>query len=308
MPLPRSRPSRSHLTTSLCPDGLDVHSAPPVASPVSAQLAPPRFEEGSVELCLDDGCPSDDAPPAISERGIDPLELYAGGIDTSDYVARVAPLIRAAVPQIGDLLDVGAGGGQLGCAMRDPLAAWTAIEPGLGMLKRLRAIVPPPHLVPTGWRDADLPLGCADTVLAANIAAPLTETGAFLTQCRAWARKSVVWLVPAQHGPRGLCLAGCLPRVWHGEDETPGVDIVLRNLPPRDRPAIIARAEWTFRAVVPDLSRMAAYLADRLGWAASDPRRADLRDHLAAKAVPIACGHRLSVPRASALLVWRTAS
>lgn len=31
-------------------------------------------------------------------------------------------------------------------------------------------------------------------VLAADIAAPLTKTGAFLTQCRAWARNSIVWL------------------------------------------------------------------------------------------------------------------
>lgn len=285
-----------------------MHSVPPVASPASAQLAPPKFEEGSVELCLDGGCTSDDALPAAPEREIDPLELYAAGIDTSDYVARVAPLIRAAVPQIGDLLDVGAGGGQLGSAVRDPLAVWTAIEPGLGMRKRLHAIVPPPRLVPTGWRDADLPQGCADTVLAANIAAPLTETGAFLSRCRAWARNSIVWLVPAQHGPRGLCLAGCLPKAWHGEDETPGVDIVLRNLRPRDQPIIVARADWTFSAVVPDLRRTAAYLADRLGWAAGDPRRTDLRNHLAAQAVPIADGHRLSVPRASALLVWRTAS
>lgn len=179
------------------------------------------------------------APPEASEIGVDPLELYAAGIDTSDYVAHVAPLLRAAVPRIGDLLDVGAGGGQLGQAVRDPLAAWIAIEPNMGMQQRLRALVPPPHLLPVGWQQADLSAGSADTVLAANIAAPLTDAGVFLRQCRTWARNNVIWLVPAQRGPRGLCLAGCLPPAWHGEDETPGIDVVLRNLPPCDQPSTL---------------------------------------------------------------------
>lgn len=248
------------------------------------------------------------APPEASEIAVDPLELYAAGIDTSDYVARVAPLLRAAVPRIGDLLDVGAGGGQLGQAVRDPLAAWIALEPNIGMQQRLRALVPPPHLLPVGWQQADLPAGSADTVLAANIAAPLTDAGAFLRQCRTWARNNVIWLVPAQRGPRGLCLAGCLPPAWHGEDETPGIDVVLRNLPTCDQPSIAARTEWTFSAVVQDVERTARYLADRLRWALDDGRRRDLHAHLAAQAVPVPGGYRLSVPRSSALLVSRIAS
>ncbi|MGZ3339100.1 MAG: hypothetical protein ACXU9B_04925 [Reyranella sp.] len=45
--------------------------------------------------------------PAAQRRDIDPLELYASAIDTSDYVAALAPLIRGVVPGIG--LDVGGG-------------------------------------------------------------------------------------------------------------------------------------------------------------------------------------------------------
>ncbi|WCS26707.1 hypothetical protein LOK46_07735 [Methylobacterium sp. NMS14P] len=237
--------------------------------------------------------------------GIDPLELYAAGIDASDYVARVAPLVRAAVPEIGDLLDIGAGGGQLGRALRDREAVWAAIEPAPTMQDRLRAVAPPPRLYEIGWREADLPEACADTVLAANMPAPLTEAAAFLVRCRRWARRSVVWVVPAQNGPRGLCLAGCLPREWHGEDETPGVDLVLANLPRADQPAIAARTDWTFSAIVPDLVRLSSYLADRLSWSRTDTRRLALADHLSAQAVPVAGGHRLSVPRASTILVWR---
>lgn len=259
-----------------------------------------------MKLTGDDAGFSGVAPPET--RAVDPLELYAAGIDTSDYVGRVAPLLRAAVPQIGDLLDIGAGGGQLGRAVRDPHATWTAIEPAAGMQRRLHALIPSPYVLPLGWQQADLPPGCADTVLAANIAAPLTEAQTFLRQCRVWSRGSIVWVVPAQHGPRGLCLAGCLPRAWHGEDETPGVDLVRRSLTAQDQPAIVAQANWTFSAVVPDLERTAAFLADRLGWASGDARRSDLRAHLAAQAEPVPGGHRLSVPRTSALLVWRKAS
>lgn len=247
-------------------------------------------------------------PPDTAHAGIDPLELYATGIDTSDYVVRIAPLLRAAVPQIGDLLDIGAGGGQIGAALREHNTTWTAVEPAPVMQARLRAQVPPPNLKPVAWRDADLPEGCADTVLAANMPAPLTDTRAFLERCRRWARRNIVWLVPAQKGPRGLCLAGCLPRDWHGEDETPGIDIVLRNLPRDDHPAIEARVDWTFSAVVPNVPQIAAYLADRLGWTADDTRRPDLRDRLVAQAVPVPNGYSLSVPRASAVLVWRKLS
>lgn len=247
-------------------------------------------------------------PAGSGDARIDPLELYASGIDTSDYVTRVAPPLRAAIPWVGGLLDVGAGGGQLGAALRDPGAAWTAIEPAPVMQARLRGRVPPPILEPVRWRESDLPPGCADTVLAANVPAPLVEASAFLKRCRSWARRNVVWLVPAQNGPRGLCLAGCLPREWHGEDETPGVEVVLRNLPKAEHPAIVATVDWTFSLVIHDLPQIAAYLADRLGWTANDTRRPDLRDRLVAQAVSVPNGYCLSVPRASAVLVWRKLS
>ena len=64
------------------------------------------------------------------------------------------------------------------------------------------------------------------------------------------------------------------PREWHGEDETPGIDIVMAGLAPSSRPHDVAFADWTFSGVVKDLGRLSAYLADRLGWAARDRRAA----------------------------------
>ena len=236
---------------------------------------------------------------------IDPIELYAAAIDTSDYVARVAPLIRRSVDDIGDLLDVGAGGGQLGRALRAPNRRWTAIEPASNMRARLARLEDPLHLIAGDWKAADVPCAGHDTVLAANIAAPLQEPNAFLQRCRAWARRCVVWVVPAQHGPHGMCFAGCLPAEWHGEDETPGVDIVLRGLAPTAQPRSIVFANWTFSGVVADLEALGVYLADRLRWPQS--RQPEMIAHLIRQAKRDPRGHRLDIPRKSAVLVWKQA-
>lgn len=251
--------------------------------------------------------PSSTAPPLsfTDDAPIDPLELYASGIDESDYVAKVAPVIRAMVGEIGDLIDIGAGGGQLGQALRDPGASWLAIEPAPTMRLRLQRIAPPPKILPCGWREAEIAARACDTAMAANMPAPLDDPRLLLERCRGWARRTIVWLVPAQHGPRGLCLAGCLPREWHGEDETPGIDIVLDRLGMRQVPDRITTIDWDFRLTTRDLDRLAGYLCDRLGWAPGDARRPLLREHLAGQAEPVGTGLRLSVPRKSAILVWR---
>jgi len=233
---------------------------------------------------------------------IDPVGLYASAIDTSDYVERVAPVIRQAISPIGDLLDVGAGGGQLGHALRDGSHRWTAIEPSANMRARLAVFDDGPRIVSAGWETADVPPDAHDTVLAANVGAWFDEANAFLAQCRAWARRTVVWVVPAHHGARGLVYAGCLPAAWHGEDETPGIDLVLPKL--ATAPQTMAFADWTFSGVVADLDVLADYLADRLGWSRSDGRRRQMENHLAAQAKADPAGYRLDIPRRSAILIW----
>ncbi len=243
-------------------------------------------------------------PSAAQRHDIDPLELYAAAIDSSDYVARLVPPVRRLVPEVGCLLDVGAGGGQLGAALQHRALSWTAIEPSPTMRARLARLPAAPYIVPAGWEEADVAGSAHDTVLAATMPALFDEPERFLARCRIWARRTVVWIVPAHAGPKGLCFAGCLPSQWHGEDETPGLDIVMRGLGPASRPDAMAFAEWTFSGVVPDLPKLSAYLADRLGWSEVDERRAALGAHLAAQAVPDAGGVRLNIPRKSAVLVW----
>lgn len=236
---------------------------------------------------------------------LDPLEMYATGIDASDYTARVMPLLAAVAGGPGALLDVGAGGGQLGAQLRRRFGAWLAVEPGERMRARLRGLDPAPEqIIDRGWENLDLARESVNCVLAANIAAPLTDARAFLAQCRRWSRNTIVWIVPAQHGPRGLCLAGCLPREWHGEDETPGVEIVRQQLG-RDALQHYDTVSWTFTLPVADVQAVARYLADRLGWSGDDPRRAAMSRLLAARLRSAGQQQYLDVPRASAILVWR---
>ncbi len=243
-------------------------------------------------------------PTSAPGRFVDPLELYAAAIDTSDYVARLEPLVRRCVPAVGELLDVGAGGGQLGAMLAPPDRPWTAIEPSATMRARLLRLSHPPRIVATGWEAAKVDGGGHDTVLAATMPAFFEQPELFLARCRAWARRAVIWIVPAHAGPRGLCFAGCLPSAWHGEDETPGIALVLRGLSPATRPREIAFVDWTFSGVVPDLTELADYLADRLSWPKSDDRRGQMVAHLAAQAIREPTGFRLNISRKSAVLAW----
>jgi hypothetical protein len=250
--------------------------------------------------------PCPDSPPRPPT--IDPLVLYAVGIDASDYVSRIVPLVQRMVPEIGDLLDIGAGAGQLGRALRRPGAAWTAVEPAAAMRSRLAGLGDArPRVVPHGWESASLAAKSHDTVLAANTSAPFQAPAAFLDRCRSWARRHVVWIVPAQHGPRGTCLSGCLPPEWHGEDERPGVDVVLSRLDPAQQPDAVVITPWTFVLPVGGIESLAEHLAERLAWAPHDPRRRALRAHLVAQCRHDARGSRLEVAKAAAVLVWRLA-
>lgn len=246
--------------------------------------------------------PGIDRPGVRGDGMTYPLGLYASAIDESDYVAKVAPLVRELVPDRGTLMDIGAGGGQMGAALRMQGQDWTAIEPAPVMQQRLRALQAPPNLVPYGWRDAG-EVARADTVFAATMPAYLTDTQDFFRQCRAWAKRQIIWIVPAQNGPRGLILSACLPREWHREDETPGIDLVLPALE-ANPPHHMRVQDWTFSLTLKDLPFFASWQADRLGWADDDSRRAELFAHLKRKGIATSDGVRLSCPRRSAILVW----
>lgn len=250
---------------------------------------------------LEGAVPPRRAPPSLPS----PLALYAQGIDRSDYVRAVAPKVRAVIGQAASLLDVGAGAGQIGVALCGPMSHWVAIEPDADMRARLaRLRNPSPTIVAAGWENLPaLNLKPQDVTLAANIGAPLTDPLAFYNVMRPLSRRAMIWIVPAQAGPRGMCLAACLDPAWHGEDMRPGHEITLAALGGHT-PDHVASADWTFQGGFLSIDHAQAHFLRGLRWAPDDPRIPALRARIEAQAAPAADGVVLSAQKKSAILIW----
>lgn len=229
--------------------------------------------------------------------------FYAACLDRSDYAATVGRALRQALAPATTLLDIGAGSGLLGRAMLQPGGRWTAVEPNAHMRGRLAgaAGVVRPRVIDAAWES--LPqLARHDVVLCANIPGPIDRPRMLLQVCRPLARRAVAWVVPAQPGPRGPCLAGLLPAHLHGEDETPGVDLTLAALPSDERPDQRIDVDWTFRALFADQAAARRYFTDQYGDRLGNDRALDavLAPHLKA----VAGGLQAEARKRSAILIW----
>jgi hypothetical protein len=255
--------------------------------------------------------PLDGAAAALAAQSdlASPLALYAEGIDDSDYVAAVAPKVRGLIGQAASLLDVGAGAGQLGAALCGPFSRWLALEPDAEMHARLAGLrKPKPAIIAAGWEKLTaLNLKPQDVSLAANIGAPLTDARLFYQALRPLSRRAMVWIVPAQAGPRGMCLAACLDPTWHGEDMRPGHEIVLGALG-ADAPDHVTFADWTFRGRFPSLAHVEAHYLRGLKWLPDDLRIPALRACIGSQAQQLPKGVMLAAPKKSAILIWTFSS
>ncbi len=140
-----------------------------------------------------------------AQRDIDPLELYASAIDTSDYVAALAPVdpaggargrtsarcrrrrrpARHGDPRSGAIVD------------RDRTLADHAGAP-------CAKLAHPPRVIAAGWRTGRGHAWSRHRP-GRDHAGLLRSSRSFLARCRAWAR-TVVWVVPAHAGPQGAVL------------------------------------------------------------------------------------------------------
>lgn len=236
---------------------------------------------------------------------LDSMAIYAEGIDVSDYVAKVTPIIHKYIRHIGDLLDVGAGGGQLGAALTCPNNQWVAIEPDLYMGKRLASYPYCTRVIATGWEDVnELTYHSFDTVLAANMIAPQLAACQFLTYCRNFSKHAIVWIVPSQRGPKKICLTGCLLRKWLPDEKETGYERVMSQLSKSDHPTHTQTVDWTFTYITKDIEQLTDHLANKLGWDKEDPRREEACQHLYYQAKPHALGYMLEEPKQSSILIW----
>ena len=138
-------------------------------------------------------------------------ELYAQTIAQSGYADAVVPLLGG---PFADVLDIGAGSGELTHRVLSDGARWSAVEPQPAMQRRLHA--QRPSLAPRGIELLLYPqtwqaLPCdmvAHTVLAANVGATHHEAARFFDAMRPRAQKNMLWVVAAQHGPSTFLCSG----------------------------------------------------------------------------------------------------
>lgn len=235
---------------------------------------------------------------------LNPKAIYAEGIDSSDYIESVVPLINQILVNTGDLLDVGAGGWQLGSALQTHNKQWVAIEPDPYMCNRLYSYSNCTRIIPNGWEDVHLCAHSFDTILAANMIAPQANAVKFLELCRFWTRNAIVWIVPSQRGPRRLCLSGCLPDEWTDEGDETGYERVISQLPKQDYPNHTLTVNWVFTYIAKDIDVVASHIADQLGWDITDCRRAQIGHHLYSRTAQHGTDYYLQVPKQSTILIW----
>lgn len=234
--------------------------------------------------------------------------FYAAALDHSDYGQAVARALGGAAPE--SLLDIGAGAGHPVASWLPRASPWTAIEPNRYLrarLGRLRQRDQRALSVRNATWEALPALGLPrhDWAWAANIGATQSHPQGLLGTMRGLARSRVIWLVPAQRGPRRWCLSGALPAHLHGESESPAVDQVLRALGAAHAPKFSLTARWTFRARFADLDAAVSHCAMQLALPPGSACRAAIADFLAITATALPEGGvEIAAPKLSALLIW----
>lgn len=244
---------------------------------------------------------------AASDWGDAQARLYADTIAASDYAARVSPLLGGAWTEV---LDIGAGTGELTRPRLSPGARWIAIEPHEVMVRHLVGLRPRLaerrirlDVLQVAWQALP-PSVAGDDLLAANLGATHHEPAAFFEAMRGRWRRAMHWVVAAQHGPSTFCLAGFLPAELHGADTTPAVERTLAALGASRAPRSVRLADWAYRCVFADAAAAQAHFLDRLGLEADSARGREVVAYVARHARPVALGVEVGCAKRSAVLTW----
>ena len=206
-----------------------------------------------------------------------PTDLPNTAVDLADYVRCVAPFIQNTLGEVGDLLDIGAGDGQLGLTLYTQCRHWVAIEPDPYMCNLLSSCLRCSRIIAGGWHEVHHLTGRSfDTVLAAHLPIPLTDVELFLQRCRHWTRDAIVWLVPA------------------------GIEL-LDQLPVMDQPAVMQTIDWSLTCQITDLADFAQQQAAQ----SAEYGFNDLYDMLLRQSRQQDAGWQLMLPQQSTVLIWK---
>jgi hypothetical protein len=194
-------------------------------------------------------------------------DFYAHTMAESGYADAVVPLMGAPFTEV---LDIGAGSGELTRRALADRAVWRAVEPNAAMQRHLMGHAPSLAergieviLHPQAWQHLPHTLTAA-TVLAANLGATHHQAAEFFDAMQPRAQRNMIWVVAAQNGPSTFCAAGFLPPELHRADMTPAVDRCVMDLGRHRQPHSIEYADWEYRVEFSDVAQAQHYFLQRL--------------------------------------------
>ncbi len=234
---------------------------------------------------------------------------YLKGIEQSDYAEKLGNTLLESIGKQTQLLDIGAGAGTVSRRILENNAQWTAIEPNAFLADYLTAhqsIWPfQLNVIQQSWQQtATDDLAVHDASLAANTSGPLSETRDFWHWQRQQTKRLMIWIVPAQSGPRGKCLSGFLPVSLHGESTGSPVREILDALGDNYQPDQLVTVDWTFQQSFADFHSANSYFQQVFNPAADPEKASALTAYLTSKLQPNGDALLAKAAKKSAVLIW----
>jgi hypothetical protein len=233
-------------------------------------------------------------------------EQYNSSMRLSGY----EPILGTALAKLSlandSIFEVGPGDGGLSRYLWPLQGRYQAVEIDPHMVRtiRERLITYPKidsNVIEGDWESIDWQtIGAVDTGFAANTYG-LTDGAANLWEkFRSTCRKRIIWIVPAQKGPRSWCLSGIFPPEIHGLSEKPGVETTLAELEHGAPIPGIQYFDWKFhqRFLSPEAAEN--FISDKMEGINPSLWTPILRENLQ----PYDGEWIATAPKRSAMLIW----
>ncbi|THK42158.1 hypothetical protein E8Q33_05085 [Methylophaga sp. SB9B] len=236
--------------------------------------------------------------------------FYLKGIEQSDYAEKVGASLLEAIGIQTNLLDIGAGVGSISRRILADHALWTAIEPNHFLASYLTSHAEKwPYqlsVMQSSWQRLTAnEIKPHKTSLAANTSGPVYDTKSFWHWQRNYTTDLMIWIVPAQDGPRGKCLSGFLSPELHGEAVGSSLETIVDELDESMQPHQIFTVDWTFRQDFSTPEEANQYFQHNFNTTADPEKAQAISNYLTLHLKQEGKQFFASAAKKSAVLIWK---
>ncbi len=237
-------------------------------------------------------------------------EQYNSAMRLSGY----EPILGTALAKLAlasdSIFEVGPGDGGLSHYLWPQQGRYQAVEidPHMVCTIRQRLNTYPQiesNVIEGDWESINWQtISTVDTGFAANTYG-LTDGAANLwKKFRNICRARIIWIVPAQKGPRSWCLSGIFPPEIHGLSEKPGVETTLMELEGIAPMPSIEYFDWDFHQRFPTPEAAKIFIQDKISSIQESVWLPILESNLR----PYDGEWIATAPKRSAMLTWNLSS